>query len=199
MQSYLMQLFVMNEENMKPWERRMMDEIKQLRMIEEDIQAIRLLIAEQNDKIVVPNFIMDPQMREEAYQILSYDAKFRTVDMRDTILIPLPRKLEPGFDERLREAIDVDQLVADSQQELAEYANKRIPFPARDLDKKDYDLLSKMNLIAQAVKVDEPPVRTVSVHERWGIEEIMRKGLPTEKRIQADEIYKVLYFNNENP
>lgn len=46
MQSYLMQLFVMNEENMKPWERRMMDEIKQLRMIEEDIQAIRLLIAE---------------------------------------------------------------------------------------------------------------------------------------------------------
>ena len=46
LQSYLMQLFVMNEENMKPWERRMMDEIKQLRMIEEDIQAIRLLIAE---------------------------------------------------------------------------------------------------------------------------------------------------------
>ena len=63
---------------------------------------------------MVPFFIMDPQMREEAYQILSYDAKFRTVDMRDTILIPIPRKLEPNFDERLREAIDVDRLVADS-------------------------------------------------------------------------------------
>jgi hypothetical protein len=56
-----------------------------------------------------------------------------------------------------------------------------------------------MNLIAQAVKVEEPPVRNLAVNERWGIDEIMRKGLPTEKRILTDEIYKVLYFNNENP
>lgn len=27
----------------------------------------------------------------------------------------------------------------------------------------------------------------------------MRKGLPTEKRILTDEIYKILHFNNENP
>jgi 5-methylcytosine-specific restriction endonuclease McrBC regulatory subunit McrC len=32
-------------------------------------------------------------MREEAYQLMSYDAKFRTVDIRDTVLIPTPRKL----------------------------------------------------------------------------------------------------------
>jgi hypothetical protein len=54
-------------------------------------------------------------MREEAFQILTYDAKFRTVDILDTFLIPTPRKLQPTFDERLREAIDVDQLVADSK------------------------------------------------------------------------------------
>jgi hypothetical protein len=57
---YLMTLFVMKEDVMKPWERRMMDEIKQLRMIEEDIEAIRLLIAEQDEKVVVPYFIQDP-------------------------------------------------------------------------------------------------------------------------------------------
>lgn len=45
---------------MKPWERRMMDEIKQLRMIEEDIEAIRILISEQDDRISVPAFITDP-------------------------------------------------------------------------------------------------------------------------------------------
>ena len=39
----------------------------------------------------------------------------------------------------------------------------------------------------------------VNVHERWGLEETMRKGLPAEKRILTDEIYKILYFNNENP
>lgn len=80
--------------------------------------------------------------------MLSYDAKFRTVDIRDTILIPVPRNLEPNFDERLREAIDVDRMIEESNQELADYANKRIPLPKRDLDKKDYDLLKKMNLIA---------------------------------------------------
>lgn len=39
----------------------------------------------------------------------------------------------------------------------------------------------------------------VNINERWGIEEVMRKGLPTEKRILTDEVYKILYFNNENP
>jgi len=62
-------------------------------------------------------------LREECYQILSYDAKFRTLDIRDTILIPIPRKLEPTFDERLRQAIDVDRMISDSQAELADYAN----------------------------------------------------------------------------
>jgi hypothetical protein len=56
-QGYMRTLLVMEEENMKPWERRMMDEIKQLRLIEEDIQAIRILIAEQADVIEVPAFI----------------------------------------------------------------------------------------------------------------------------------------------
>ena len=56
-----------------------------------------------------------------------------------------------------------------------------------------------MNLIAQVVKIEDPPTIGVNVDERWGIEEIMRKGLPTEKRILTDEIYKVLCFNNENP
>jgi len=58
--NYLTTLFVMDELNMKPWERRMMGEINQLRMIEEDISAIRILINEQDDKIVVPAFITDP-------------------------------------------------------------------------------------------------------------------------------------------
>ena len=44
--NYLTTLFVMDEVNMKPWERRMMGEINQLKMIEEDISAIRLLIHE---------------------------------------------------------------------------------------------------------------------------------------------------------
>jgi len=39
-------------------------------------------------------------------------------------------------------------MINESNQELADYANKRIPLPERDLSQKDGDLLSKMNLIA---------------------------------------------------
>jgi hypothetical protein len=56
-----------------------------------------------------------------------------------------------------------------------------------------------MSLIAKAVKVEEPPVLGVNINERWGLEDAMRQSLPAEKRILTDEIYKVLYFNNENP
>ena len=45
---------------------------------------------------------------------MSYDAKFRTFDITDTILIPTPRKLEANFDERLREASDVDRMIDES-------------------------------------------------------------------------------------
>lgn len=53
-------------------------------------------------------------MREEAFQIMSYDHKYKTHDIRDTYLIPTPRKLDKSFDERLREAMDVDRMIEES-------------------------------------------------------------------------------------
>ena len=52
-----------------------------------------------------------------------------------------------------------------ANRELQEYANKRIPLPAKDLNEKDLDLLQKVNLMAKAVKVDEPPVIGVNIDE----------------------------------
>jgi hypothetical protein len=86
-----------------------------------------------------------------------------------------------------------------AQSELADYANRRIPLPSKDLNKKDLDLLSKVNLVAQAVKVDEPPLLGVDINEQWTIEDTLRKELPSEKRLMVDDIYKVLYFNNADP
>lgn len=54
--------------------------------------------------------------------------------------------------------MDVDAMIEESQQELRDYANKRIPLPSKKLSEKDNDLLKKVSLIAQAVKVDEPPL-----------------------------------------
>lgn len=61
--------------------------------------------------------------------------------------------------------MDVDALIDNSNQELKDYANQRIPLPKKNLDEKDKDLLSKVNLIAQAVKVDEVPIFGVDVSD----------------------------------
>jgi hypothetical protein len=176
---YFVSLFAMDEENMKPFEKRLMSEVNQLRMIQDDISAMRKRLVEKRDEVRVPEWIMDPYLREEVFQILTYNKKFNTVDIRDTFLIPAPRNLEPGFDERLREQIDVDRLVEESHQELAAYANQRIPLPAKTLDEKDNDLLMKMNLVALAIKVDEPPLLGINIEDRWvNVEESLSIGAP---------------------
>lgn len=54
--------------------------------------------------------------------------------------------------------MDVEAMIEESNQELRDYANKRIPLPGKSMSEKDEDLLKKVSLIASAVKVDEPPI-----------------------------------------
>jgi hypothetical protein len=71
--------------------------------------------------------------------------------------------------------------------------------PKRNLSLKDEDLLKKVTMIASAVKVDEPPLVAPDMNELYVTEEILRRELPSEKRILVDELYKILYFNNQDP
>jgi hypothetical protein len=57
----------MDEDNMKDWESRMMSEIKELRIIQEDILALQDHIRIRRNEVYVPEWIMDPQLRQEAY------------------------------------------------------------------------------------------------------------------------------------
>lgn len=189
----------MDDENRKDWEKRMWSEITELRMIGADVKALQQALIERKEEVVIPEYIMDPLAREEMFQLLTYAEKYNTFDIRDTKLLPTPRNREADFDERLREAMDVDALMDQSNQELKDYANKRIPLPKRNLDEKDTDLLSKVSMIAQAVKVDEIPIYSVDVNAEYMLEDTLRASLPTEKRILVDEIYKILYFNNQDP
>lgn len=155
----------MDDENRKDWEKRMWSEITELRMIGADVKALQQALIERKEEVVIPEYIMDPLAREEMFQLLTYAEKYNTFDIRDTKLLPTPRNREADFDERLREAMDVDALMDQSNQELKDYANKRIPLPKRNLDEKDTDLLSKVSMIAQAVKVDEIPIYSVDVSD----------------------------------
>jgi len=184
---------------MKSWERRLWAEVREFRTINSDIQALQTHLWDKQNEITIPDFILDEQMREEATQLITYAEKYETFDIRNTNLLPTPANRGPDFDERLREAMDVDALIEESAQELKDYANKRIPLPKRDLSEKDNDLIQKMSKLAAAVEVQPPPLLGVDINEEWVIENTLRKELPTEKRILVDEIYKMLVFNNEDP
>jgi len=119
--------------------------------------------------------------------------------MNDTKLIPTPLYKGPDFEERLREVIDVDELVAKENEELKEFANNRIPLPSKKLSEKDGDLVSKMAMLAKAVEVDELPLFGTDINEEYELDNSLRANLPTEKRILVDEIYKILMFNNMDP
>ena len=69
---------------------------------------------EYEEPIKVPEFILDERLREEMLQEMTYAEKYNTIDIRDSILIPTPRIREANFDERLREAMDVDQMIESS-------------------------------------------------------------------------------------
>lgn len=84
---------------------------------------------EKRREPVIPFWVMDPQLRQEMYQRLVYAEKYETVDINQTLLIPTPITRGPDFEERLREAVDVDILIAKDNQQLKEMANMRIPLP----------------------------------------------------------------------
>ncbi len=77
--------------------------------------------------------------------------------------MPIPAYRGPDFEERLRLSMDIDAMIEESNQELKNYANKRIPLPGKSLSEKDEDLLKKVSLIATAVKVEGPPLVAVDV------------------------------------
>lgn len=83
LQEYLMELEVMDSDKMKDWERRLWSEIQELRLIQDDIKALQLHLEEKDSELIIPEWIMDPQLREEAMQLLKYAEKYETIDIRD--------------------------------------------------------------------------------------------------------------------
>jgi len=61
-----MTLEFMDDNVKKDWEKRLYAEMQELRMINEDIEALRTHLTEKENEIVIPKWIMDPLLREEA-------------------------------------------------------------------------------------------------------------------------------------
>jgi hypothetical protein len=71
----------------------------------------------------------------------------------------------------------------------------------KDLNIKDVDLVNKINIISQAVKVEEPKLYTSNFQYELPadyLEETLLGDMPTNGRILVEEYFRVLHLNNEN-
>jgi len=64
LREYMMTLEVMDDVNRKDWEKRLWSEITELRMIQADVKALQQQILEKPAEIAIPEFVMDPRIRE---------------------------------------------------------------------------------------------------------------------------------------
>lgn len=67
LKEYMTTLMVMDDENRKDWEKRLMSEITELRMIQADVKALQTSLMEREAEVVIPAFIMDTRQREEMF------------------------------------------------------------------------------------------------------------------------------------
>ena len=58
-------------------------------MIQDDIKALRQHIDEKPAELIIPEFIMDPQIRAEALQLLKFAEKYETFDILDVKVLLL--------------------------------------------------------------------------------------------------------------
>ena len=75
-----MLLDAMDEDKKKDWEKRLTAEVAELKMIQSDISALREFLAEKRSEVKRQEWIQDPVIREEAYQLALYVEKYRTID-----------------------------------------------------------------------------------------------------------------------
>ena len=73
-----------------------------------------MLLYQKQSEPELPNWFISDKMKDEGLQMMMYAEKFLTVDIRETALLPTPANRGPDFDQRLREAIDVDKMIEES-------------------------------------------------------------------------------------
>jgi len=88
-------------------ENKMIEEMKQLDLINEEIAALEQNVNLESNEIIFP-FPMEGKFREEYIRNYLYFRKFRFVNIEDTLIIPPNIDGDDTFDNRLKNLKDVD-------------------------------------------------------------------------------------------
>jgi hypothetical protein len=104
--SYLYSLTVKDEASLTSIEKLMLEELKEHKLIEEEIMTLIEAINNREPEVVLP-FPMEEGYKREYLAMLEHSKKFRSVDIHDTMFIPYELPTETFMD-RLRKLPDVD-------------------------------------------------------------------------------------------
>ena len=150
----------------------------------------------------LPHWIKNESLAQRMITDIKYIDKYLTHDLRDLNLFGPPPNEGPSFEERLRIATGgkIDDFLEHEQQKFIKDANERKSYQDVSREEKDTSLLKKMNILAQAINVDAPFLPPTDAEDLQNtIKQEENKELEQDHRILIDEIYKVLYLNNEDP
>jgi len=109
--SYLYSLKIKNEDKLTCIEQLMLEELRELDLIEQEISVLNHAIRTRQPEFILP-FPMDENFKQEYLKNLEHLKRFQTVNMNDTIAIPYAIPTET-FDDRLNmlENIDIKEEV----------------------------------------------------------------------------------------
>ncbi len=211
--AYLFSLKIKDKEKLTCIEKLMLEELKEFDLIEKEIMTLQQAVYTREPDLTLP-FPMDEAYKKQYIAALEHIRKFKTIDMRDTAFIPyeLP---EESFMDRLRNLpdVDIDEEIKKCKQikyiiilylaneHILKIINSGLPVKGRDLNAKDPELIRQVNIVARAVKVEDPVQHKIAKYDLPldFLEEGMLGETPTDGRILIEEYYKVLYLNNEDP
>ena len=88
-------------------EKKIIEEMKQLDFINEEIAALEQNVNLESNEIIFP-FPMEGKFRDEYIKNYIYFKKFRFVNLEDTLVIPPNLEGDDFFDNRLKNLKDVD-------------------------------------------------------------------------------------------
>ena len=104
---YLQSLWIKDVKKMTFAEKIIIEEMKQLELIKDEINALEDNSNLESNEIIFP-FPMEGKFREEYIRNFLYYKKYKFVNLKDTLVIPPNLEGDEFFDDRLRNLKDVD-------------------------------------------------------------------------------------------
>ncbi|KRX09563.1 hypothetical protein PPERSA_12306 [Pseudocohnilembus persalinus] len=180
------------------------NDIQQLKQMNLDYQEMvklnKVRIAKKQRELYIPEFVKNHPKLSEMWTQKWEEIVKNSFDFSESIFMPeTSLSTESQLDKMLSQQknIDLQELIKKSKEEYQEKIEGTEPIRGRDRVNKDQGLVSKLNILAQAMNDIPEEKRAERIQMFRG--PIGNLEAPQEQKILLSEMTKVLYLNNRDP